>query len=183
VPALHPPELTDGEIRLRALRASDRDAMVAAAQDPEIPRWTRVPSPYTGADFERWLAEAARQQQAGEGLHLAVVAADDGRLLGTVGVQQLHTAVPDIGYWVGAGARRRGVAARAVRLLRDWLARELGRRRIEILVHVDNTPSQRTALRAGFARTGEYREDPRDLAGTYAVFAWPDDGGAGGGAG
>jgi RimJ/RimL family protein N-acetyltransferase len=184
VAALQAPELTDGVIRLRPLRAEDADAMVAALQDPEIPRWTRVPSPYTHVEFEQWLASQAESRSAGEGVHL-VVTDLDGRLLGAVGVQDLATdSGGDIGYWVAREARGRGVATRAVRLLRDWLAAELGRPCLEILVHPENVVSQRVAEAAGFAATGEYRRDPRpDLPGDYMVFAWPDDAAAGAGGG
>jgi hypothetical protein len=40
-------KLEDGEIALRPVGEGDIRDTVAACQDPEIPRWTRVPSPYT----------------------------------------------------------------------------------------------------------------------------------------
>ena len=54
-------------------------------------------------------------------------------------------------------------------------------------MHPENAPSQRVAAKAGFHRTGEYRPSPRvNRAGDppeLVVFAWPEDGGAGAGAG
>jgi RimJ/RimL family protein N-acetyltransferase len=183
VPALQAPELSDGVVRLRPVRETDAGAVIAALQDPEIPRWTRVPAPYTRAEFDDWLTAQAAARETGEGVHL-LVTAPDGRLLGAVGVQGLDGEAGDIGYWVAAGARGRGVATHAVRLLRDWLAAELGRASLEILVHPGNMPSRRVAVAAGFAATGEYRRDPRPgLLGEYMVFAWPDDAGAGAGGG
>jgi RimJ/RimL family protein N-acetyltransferase len=38
--------LSDGVVRLRLMAEADVGAIVAACQDPEIPRWTRVPEPY-----------------------------------------------------------------------------------------------------------------------------------------
>ena len=38
---------------------ADVDAITEAAQDPEVPRWTRVPSPYTRENAERFVANAA----------------------------------------------------------------------------------------------------------------------------
>lgn len=38
------PTLRDGDLVLRPKRAEDADAITAACQDPEIPRWTLVPS-------------------------------------------------------------------------------------------------------------------------------------------
>jgi RimJ/RimL family protein N-acetyltransferase len=151
VPALTPPDrpLTDGVIRLRAWEPEDRDAVVAALQDPEIPRWTRVPSPYGPADFDDWLAEQFLQAAAGTGVHFLVVDAD-GRILGATGAQHTEDA-PDIGYWCVREHRGRGYVARAVRLLLGHL-RALGFTHIDILVHQDNRASQRVAEAAGFAR-------------------------------
>ena len=47
-------------MRLRLKRNDDVEAMVAACQDPEIPRFTRVPSPYTRADALEWIGSARR---------------------------------------------------------------------------------------------------------------------------
>ena len=38
--------LSDGGVRLRLIAEADLPVIVAACQDPEIPRWTRVPDPY-----------------------------------------------------------------------------------------------------------------------------------------
>jgi len=40
------PPLSDGVITLRGFESSDVPTIVAICQDPEIPRWTLVPSPY-----------------------------------------------------------------------------------------------------------------------------------------
>jgi hypothetical protein len=45
--------LRDGVVMLRAWRSDDRERIVAALQDPEIPRWTSVPSPYGPAGSSR----------------------------------------------------------------------------------------------------------------------------------
>ena len=50
------PTLRDGEFVLRPKRPDDADALTAACQDPEISRWTLVPSPYTRADANRFIA-------------------------------------------------------------------------------------------------------------------------------
>jgi RimJ/RimL family protein N-acetyltransferase len=73
-----------------------------------------------------------------------------------------------------AGARRRGVATRAVRLLAEWARRELGLTRIEILPHHDNAASRRVAQKAGFRDTGDLKPCPRAAHDepVYAVFAW-----------
>jgi RimJ/RimL family protein N-acetyltransferase len=170
VPSYPQPTLTDGRLTLRPPRLDDVPALVAACQDPEIPRWTRVPSPYAEEHARAWI-ESDR-----EGVHLLVFDAED-RLLGNVGLMELDgEGYGEIGYWVAAAARGRGVAGGAVALLRDWAAAELGLTLIEILVHRDNAASLRVPPRAGFEETGELRDAParleQDTGPVYVVFAW-----------
>lgn len=182
------PPLTDGVVALRPHRPEDADQLVGILRDPDIVRWTRVPADYTRADFEAYLGAVAEHLRDGEALSLLVVdAEDDTRILGSCGLHELASGRPDIGYWVARDARGRGVAPRAARLLRDYGIDVLGLPRIEVLVHPDNTASQRAAEKAGFHRTGEYRPSPRrdaaERSADLVVFAYPDDAGAGGGAG
>ena len=51
--------LEDGMIALRPITEAHIPAVVAACQDPEIPRWTRVPSPYGEADARDFLGRAS----------------------------------------------------------------------------------------------------------------------------
>jgi RimJ/RimL family protein N-acetyltransferase len=190
VPPLKPPDppLTDGVVALRGYRPEDADQLVAILRDPDIVRWTRVPADYSHADFEAYLGVVADHLDAGEALSLLVVDADDhDRVLGSCGLHELASGRPDIGYWVAKEARGRGVAPRATRLLRDYAAQTLGLPHIEVLVHPDNASSQRAAEKAGFHRTGEYRPSPRrgpsERGDDLVVFGWPDDTGAGAGAG
>ncbi len=170
-----PPTLSDGEVTVRALRESDIPDVVAACQDPEIPRWTRVPSPYTREDAERFLAIVAAESAAGQGIALAVADAGD-RLVGTIGLMELDSrGSGEIGYWTAAKARGRGITTRAVVLLRDWAHAALGLSELEILSHRDNRPSQVVAERAGFADTGEIRSIPRMPEGRrdgYKRYVW-----------
>jgi RimJ/RimL family protein N-acetyltransferase len=80
----------------------------------------------------------------------------------------------EIGYWVAAEARGRGVATRAVRMLADWAREELGLTKLEVLPHKDNLPSRRVAEKAGFMDTGELVGSPRAEIEEpiYAVYAW-----------
>ena len=176
MPAIVAPTLSDGEIGVRPLAPQDIPDLVAACADPEIPRWTRVPSPYTREDAERVLAIAASEAAAGAGVALAITGAD-GRLIGTVGLMELDgdRRHGEIGYWIAAPARGRGAASRAVALLRDWAHAELGLAEIEILAHRENRPSQRVAERAGFTDTGRIASVPRmppRIRDGYKVYAW-----------
>lgn len=69
--------LEDGEVALRPRTEADVPAITEACQDPEIARWTQVPSPYTEEDAREFIRIAPDAQ--------AIVDAHTGELLGTVG--------------------------------------------------------------------------------------------------
>ena len=163
VPAIVPPTLRSGDLTLRPPRPEDADAVTAACQDAAIQRWTGVPSPYRREHAEAWLAGRPAQAEAGEAVAL-LAEGGDGRLAGSFSLMELPRAegYGEIGYWVAADARGRGIATRSVTLLRDWAAEVLRLRTIEILVHRDNAPSRAVPLRCGFADTGELRLRPRE---------------------
>ena len=173
---LRPPRLTDGVIGLRALEERDVPAIVAACQDPEIPRWTRVPSPYTQDDAHAYIAIARADAAVGVGLSLAIADGADA-FIGTIGLMDVDRALgtAEIGYWTAATARGRGVTVRAIVLLRDWVVRELGLTTLDILPHRDNVPSRIVAERAGFPWTGELatiRRMPPGRQQGYRVHRW-----------
>ncbi len=177
MPAIVAPTLSDGRIGVRPIAPGDISDIVAACRDPEIPRWTRVPSPYTREDAEQFLAVATAEARAGAGVALAVCDAASDRLIGTVGLMEVdrERGYGEIGYWIAAPARGRGAASAAVVLLRDWAHSELGLAEIELLPHRDNRPSRRVAERAGFVDTGAIRSVPRmppDKREGYLVFTW-----------
>ena len=176
MPAIAPPTLTDGTVTVRPMGADDVPALTRACQDPEIPRWTRVPRPYTPEDARAFVAAAAAE--AASGIGVALVVADAGDVfLGTIGLMEIDrsTGSGELGYWLAREARGRGAATRAVRLVAGWAAHELGLRRLEILTHGGNAASARVAERAGFAATGETRRLARMPPGKrdgYRVHVW-----------
>jgi RimJ/RimL family protein N-acetyltransferase len=151
--------VSDGVVRLRLQADSDVPAIVAACQDPEIPRWTRVPAPYGEADARGWLEQESRGRSRGELLGLLVVGAEDDRLLGSVGIVRLNGEERrcELGYWLAREARGLGAATRAVRLLSAWVFDNLPADRIEIHAEPDNEASRRVAERVGFTFEGVLR--------------------------
>jgi RimJ/RimL family protein N-acetyltransferase len=152
------PPLTDGEILLRAWKPEDAPAVTAACQDPEIPRWTVVPPNYRERDAREFIGGTATDLASGRELALAIVDSDD-RLLGALGISNFDWTdlKAEIGYWMAAEARRRGIGARATRMLTEWALSSLGLERLELLAHPENVASQRLAERAGFTREGTLR--------------------------
>ena len=151
--------ITDGSMRIRLRADSDTAAIVAACQDPEIPRWTRVPEPYDEGTAAEWAAESTRQQETGEGLHLVIVDAESDEFLGSIGVHDIDSTEGrcNIGYFLARDARGRGVMTQAVRLLSRWAFENLPVERIEITIQPENAPSRAVAERAGYTFEGILR--------------------------
>jgi RimJ/RimL family protein N-acetyltransferase len=151
--------LVDGPTALRPWRDSDIPALVAACQDPEIARWTRVPSPYGRADARAYLMARYDATFAGLSAPFAIVAAAGGELLGSISLMRFaweHRRA-EVGYWLAAPARGRGHATRAVRLICAWGFADLRLERIDLLAATGNRASQTVAERAGFHREAVLR--------------------------
>jgi RimJ/RimL family protein N-acetyltransferase len=147
-----------GAIVLRPWRRADIPVLVALIDDAEVQRWLdRVPHPYSAADGEEYIAGTRVWLAAGTQVALAVTV--DGALAGSVDLRldgrDPHTA--EIGYWVAAAVRGRGVASTAARVLSDFGFETLGLRRIELNAAVGNVASRRVAEKAGFEPEGVRR--------------------------
>ena len=64
----------------------------------------------------------------------------------------------ELGYWLGQEFIGQGTATRTVRAMTDFAINELGINRIDILTDVQNEPSGRVALRAGYRHEGVRRQ-------------------------
>jgi RimJ/RimL family protein N-acetyltransferase len=66
-------------------------------------------------------------------------------------------AIGEVGYFVLANARRRGIGERALRLVSNWAFEEFGLARLQLGVIVGNDASARLAEKTGFSREGILR--------------------------
>jgi RimJ/RimL family protein N-acetyltransferase len=153
------PPLRDGMVTLRPWGEDDVPPMTAALQDPEIPRWTTIPSPYGERDAREYLARAEPDRVAGRELGLAMIEESTGAVVGGCGLSRFEW--PDlkceVGYWVAREARGRTLGTRAVSMLSHWALGPLGLERLELLVDPRNEPSHRLARSAGYTREGLMR--------------------------
>ncbi|HWH13270.1 MAG TPA: GNAT family N-acetyltransferase [Miltoncostaeaceae bacterium] len=152
-PALTPPDppLAGEGFLLRPPAAHDVPGMVAACNDPEIPRWTTVPTPYTAEDARAFLEEVARGWREGTGGVFAVADRADDGILGMIGLNRVATRIAVVGYWVAPWARNRGLATAALRLVTDWGLDACGLDRVDLATLPGNRASERVALKAGYA--------------------------------
>ena len=145
-------------IVLREWHRSDIPALVAAIDGLEGRHWLQsIPDPYTPADAEQYISFTRTQLTAGAAAELVIVV--EGALAGAVGLRLVgpEAGAGEIGYWVAAAMRGRGVASTAARLLSDFGFEALGLRRIELNAAVANTASRRVAEKAGFELEGVRR--------------------------
>lgn len=159
-PILTPsPPLTDGSVVLRAFDEDDVDAVVAACQDAEIPRWTIVPTPYTADDARGWFETHGALRATGIGCPFAIADAETGAFVGSIGLHDIdgRSKSAEVGYWIAREMRRMGYASQALSLLTTWAFESLGLMRITLLADVRNLASQRVAERAGYVREGVMR--------------------------
>jgi RimJ/RimL family protein N-acetyltransferase len=168
------PPLSDGVVTLRPWQADDLAVMTAALQDPEIPRWTTIPSPYGERDAREYLSRAEPDRVTGRELGLAVVDARTDAVLGGCGLSRFEwpELKCEIGYWVAREARGRSIGTRAVQLLSDWALGPLGIERVELLADPRNEPSNRLALTVGFRREGLLRAYRRRAEGRWDLVMY-----------
>lgn len=141
--------------RLRPLEPDDAQAVAQACADPSISRWTQVPTPYGLADANAFIASRGGED------HVWAIDVDDLGLVGVIGVRNTRATMPgpvtEVGYWVAAWARRRGVATQALVAVRDELAGH-GYQRIDWECLAGNEASVRVAEKAGFVIEGYRRQ-------------------------
>lgn len=153
-------ELTTERLVLRAPIEADAAAIEAACQDPEIPRWTTVPSPYTREDADGFVRLVDQWWADGKETVWGIFV--QGELSGMIGlhdIEEHHTGgYAEIGFWMTASARGQGYLVEAARAVVDWGFSELGLVRIGWRAVAGNVPSARTAGALGFQYEGLQRQ-------------------------
>ncbi len=154
-----PPSPTAPGLLLRPWTEQDVPAMVAAHRDPVMRRWLR--HPVTTAEQAHRIIEARRAKRlAGTSFSFAVFQAGAdgaaGYLVGAVSVRRpdAEATSGEVGYWVTAPWRGRGIAPRALSAVCEWafrLPRLPPLEQLELIHAVGNHPSCRVADKAGFA--------------------------------
>jgi RimJ/RimL family protein N-acetyltransferase len=150
-----PPVVEHGRLTLRLPQAADVPWIFHACQDPEIQRFTTIPSPYRAEDAVGWIRLAAELCASGRGYHFLVSLTETGELLGSCGLDLgEEPGRGEIGYWVDRDQRGQGVATAAVRALEWWATTELAVVETVLRIVEANTASIRVAERCGYVLTG-----------------------------
>jgi ribosomal-protein-serine acetyltransferase len=125
----------------------------------ELQPWMPWSHPaYAIEETRSWLALQVQAFQQRTTFEFAITA-DDGRLLGGCGLNQIDALNQraNLGYWVRSSATGRGVATDAVRLTREWGFAHTNLVRLEVLIAVGNSASRRVAEKSGAVYEGTLR--------------------------
>ncbi|MFE2230738.1 GNAT family N-acetyltransferase [Streptomyces kronopolitis] len=160
---MKPVTLTTERLVLRPFEPSDAPAVHAACQEPDIPRWTSVPSPYGVEDAERFVGTVVPEGWRDDTTYnFAVVSRADGSFVGAMGLVRLaRLRTPErqaeLGYWTAREHRGRGYTVEAARAVLRWAFRDLGVERMEWHAEAGNDGSRAVARRLGFHMEGTLR--------------------------
>ena len=143
---------------LRRFESWDLPMVAEASSDPRIPLVSTVPATFDDRAGQHYLDAQRHRLQDGFGYSFVIAGPDDTGV-GSVGLwlRDLDLGRASVGYWVVPSARGRGAAAVALGTVARWALTTLAVGRVDLVVEPDNTPSIRTAARAGFVREGLLR--------------------------
>ncbi|NEB06103.1 GNAT family protein [Streptomyces sp. SID13726] len=171
---MDPVTLTTDRLLLRMPTPGDTGAVLAAVQDPDILRWTTIPSPYLpehAQSFTEQLVPDGWAQdttftwglfrpEAPSEVHSDVrseVLPEGEDLVGMLGLSMRSLGTAEIGYWAVKEHRGNGYVTEAVRAASRWAFTELSVDRVEWRAEVGNRASRAVAERAGFVVEGVLR--------------------------
>jgi RimJ/RimL family protein N-acetyltransferase len=151
-----PITLTGNGVTLREWRSEDLDDLIELLDEPDVARWTPMPSPFDVEAGMAYLKRAHQGRTSGQRIQLAITT-DGGKPLGEVLLFGVDAGLKEaeLGYLVGAPHRRRGLASGALSLLSGYARGTLSLDRLLLRIDPDNAASCAVAQRCGFRLTGE----------------------------
>ncbi|MGI5398579.1 GNAT family N-acetyltransferase [Streptomyces sp. CA-135486] len=156
---MEPITLTTERLLLRTFSPDDTEAVSQACQDPDIQRWTTVPSPYERRHAEEFTGQIVPDGwRAGTMCTFAVLPRAGGPLMASVAVSlRTLSGTWEIGFWTAKEYRGRGIMAETVGAVAHWTFTRLGGTRLEWRAEVGNEGSRAVAEKAGFVVEGALR--------------------------
>jgi ribosomal-protein-alanine N-acetyltransferase len=150
------------DVTLRPHQPGDIDDLVEQSNDPEMIRWTTVPTPshgYGRAEAAEYLDIIATGWRDGTTMSWAIEAPRDGarRYCGGVDLRLRENNSAEVGFGLHPGARGHSVMSTAVRLARDYAFDVVGLDVLRWRAMVGNWGSRRVAAAAGFTFDGTIR--------------------------
>lgn len=154
---MEPVTLTTARLLLRTVGPQDTDAVYAAAQDPDIQRWTTVPSPYLPEHAQGFTEELVPGGWSNGSMFTFGVFLRAGDLAGMLGITMRAPGEAEIGYWAAKEHRGNGYITEAAVAAARWAFTRMSVDRLEWRAEVGNKASRAVAERAGFTLEGTLR--------------------------
>jgi RimJ/RimL family protein N-acetyltransferase len=177
----YPVELSGERVTLDQPTQSDVDRIAELCTDPEIARWTTVPSPYRRDHAVGFVTTVVPDGWASDRVCTWSVRVG-GVLVGMVSIGDIHQRQGEVGFWLAPEARGQGVMSEAVELAVAYgfapAPGGLALKRIVWRALAGNAASAAVARRAGFRWDGvvpggaEQRGERRD---EWRGVLLPDD--------
>lgn len=157
-PVMKPVTLSTERLRLCAFTAEDTEAAYAACQDPDIQRWTTIPSPYGREHAEQFIRRTVPDGWRYDTEYTFAVRPRDGdTLLAAISLHHPRSGTWEVGYWTAKEHRGRGYMTEAVTAAARWAFTALGTIRLEWRAEVGNEGSRAVAEKAGMVVEGVLR--------------------------
>ena len=154
--------MIEGErVLLRRMSREDAEDVVRMRAEPEVQAQLFSERPPTIDEHLRWLADVQARDDRQE---FMIVERTSGRSVGTIGLSRIDRTHrrAEYGILIGEpGARGKGLAAEASRLLLAYAFGTLGLRRVYLHVLVRNEDALRLYRRVGFQPEGVLRQHVR----------------------
>ncbi|MDX3119048.1 GNAT family N-acetyltransferase [Streptomyces scabiei] len=152
-----PLTLTSARLVLRPLDPRDTDAVHTAAQDPDVQRWTTIPSPYLYEHARSFIELLAPEGWATDSMFTFGVFLPDGPLTGVLSLTMRAPGTAEVGFWTAKEHRGHGYTTEATLTAARWAFTGLGIDRVEWRAEVGNEASRAVAENAGFTLEGTLR--------------------------
>jgi RimJ/RimL family protein N-acetyltransferase len=154
--------VVNDQVHLSDFRSPDKGALIAHLNDRDIyDRTLRIPSPYTDASADDWLALVATiTEQQGRPVQFAVRSADDALIggCGFDGLQAGTSHLAEVGYWLARPYWGRGLMTAVVQRACQHAFEEFGLVKITAHVFPHNQASARVLEKCGFQEEGFLRK-------------------------
>ncbi|GAB2847021.1 hypothetical protein GCM10027074_12480 [Streptomyces deserti] len=117
---MDPVTLTTDRLVLRTVGPQDTETVYAACQDPDIQRWTTIPSPYLLEHAQSFTAQLVPDGWADDSMFTFGVFLPSGDLAGMLGLTMRSLGVAEIGFWAAKEHRGNGYLTEAALTACRW---------------------------------------------------------------
>ena len=151
---------------IREFSWRDADAVLAVTEPEALPPG----APEDPATVPAWLSDGVHLlRRSGQGVHLGMFERAGGALIGGISLFRTDWEVrsAEVGYGVRPAFRRVGYATEALAAVSRWALTTAGLQRVWLTANVDNTPSVRVAVNAGFTLEGTLRRSTAEPDGLH----------------